>query len=116
MRMLSGVVAAQPFTSVMIGDASLSKRPMRRVIDPLQKMGARIESHDGCAPLTIHGAKLKAMEYQPPVASAQVKSCVLLAGLFADGETTVIEPVRTRDHTELALKAFGGEVLRDGAA
>jgi 3-phosphoshikimate 1-carboxyvinyltransferase len=114
MRMLSGVVAAQPFTSVMIGDPSLSKRPMRRVIDPLQQMGASIDSHNGCAPLTIHGAKLKAMDYQPPVASAQVKSCVLLAGLFASGETTVIEPVRTRDHTELALKAFGGEVLRDG--
>jgi 3-phosphoshikimate 1-carboxyvinyltransferase len=114
MRMLSGVVAAQPFTSVMIGDASLSKRPMRRVIEPLEKMGARIESHDGCAPLTIHGTKLKALEYQPPVASAQVKSCVLLAGLFAEGETTVIEPVRTRDHTELALKAFGGETLRNG--
>jgi 3-phosphoshikimate 1-carboxyvinyltransferase len=114
MRMLSGVVAAQPFTSVMIGDASLSKRPMRRVIEPLQKMGARIESHDGCAPLTIHGTKLKAMEYEPPVASAQVKSCVLLAGLFAEGETTVHEPVRTRDHTELALRAFGAEVRRDG--
>jgi 3-phosphoshikimate 1-carboxyvinyltransferase len=114
MRMLSGVVAAQPFTSVMIGDASLSKRPMRRVIDPLFQMGAKIESHDGCAPLTIHGAKLQAMEYQPPVASAQVKSCVLLAGLFAEGETTVIEPVRTRDHTELALRAFGAEVTRDG--
>ena len=114
MRMLSGVLAAQPFTSVMIGDASLSKRPMRRVIDPLEKMGARIESHDGCAPLTIHGAKLKGMVYEPPVASAQVKSCVLLAGLFADGETSVIEPVRTRDHTELAVKAFGGEVLREG--
>ena len=114
MRMLSGVVAAQPFTSVMIGDASLSKRPMRRVIDPLQKMGAKIDSHDGCAPLTIHGAKLKAMEYEPPVASAQVKSCVLLAGLFAEGETTVVEPVRTRDHTELALRAFGAEVTRDG--
>jgi 3-phosphoshikimate 1-carboxyvinyltransferase len=114
MRMLSGVVAAQPFDSVMIGDASLSKRPMRRVIDPLQKMGAWIDSHNGCAPLTIHGAKLKAMEYEPPVASAQVKSCVLLAGLFAEGETTVNEPVRTRDHTELALRAFGAEVLRDG--
>jgi 3-phosphoshikimate 1-carboxyvinyltransferase len=114
MRMLSGVLAAQPFDSVMIGDASLSKRPMRRVIEPLQKMGARIESQDGCAPLTIHGARLKAMTYEPPVASAQVKSCVLLAGLFAEGETAVIEPVRTRDHTELALKAFGVEVLRDG--
>jgi 3-phosphoshikimate 1-carboxyvinyltransferase len=114
MRMLSGVVAAQPFHSVMIGDASLSKRPMRRVIEPLQKMGARIDSRDGCAPLTIYGAKLKAMTYEPPVASAQVKSCVLLAGLFAEGETAVIEPVRTRDHTEVALRAFGAEVLRDG--
>jgi 3-phosphoshikimate 1-carboxyvinyltransferase len=114
MRMLSGVVAAQPFTSVMIGDASLSKRPMRRVIDPLSRMGAKIDSHEGCAPLTIHGARLKAMEYEPPVASAQVKSCVLLAGLFAEGTTTVHEPMRTRDHTELALRAFGGEVLQDG--
>jgi len=77
-------------------------------------MGARIDSNGGCAPLTIHGTKQKAMEYQPPVASAQVKSCVLLAGLFAEGETTVIEPVRTRDHTELALRAFGGEVSRVG--
>lgn len=114
MRMLSGVVAAQPFTSVLSGDASLNRRPMRRVIAPLERMGAKIESHDGCAPLTIHGAKLKAMEYQPPVASAQVKSCVLLAGLFADGETTVNEPMRTRDHTELALRAFGAEVKTDG--
>jgi 3-phosphoshikimate 1-carboxyvinyltransferase len=114
MRMLSGVVAAQPFTSVMTGDASLSRRPMRRVIEPLQEMGAQIDSNDGCAPLTIHGAKLKGIAYQPPVASAQVKSCVLLAGLFAEGETTVIEPVRTRDHTELALKAFGGETTRTG--
>ncbi len=114
MRMLSGIVAAQSFESVMTGDASLSKRPMRRVIEPLQQMGARIDSNDGCAPLTIHGTKLKAVSYEPPVASAQVKSCVLLAGLFADGETSVIEKVRTRDHTELALKAFGGEVRRDG--
>ena len=114
MRMLSGIVAAQPFTSRMVGDASLSKRPMRRVIEPLEKMGARIESQEGHAPLVIHGAKLKAIDYQPPVASAQVKSCVLLAGLFAQGETGVIEPVRTRDHTELALKAFGGETHRAG--
>src|SRR6266496_4013252 len=114
MRMLSGVVAAQPFTSTMIGDASLSKRPMRRVIEPLEKMGARIDSHGGCAPLTIQGAKLRAMEYTPPVASAQVKSCVLLAGLFADGETVVHEPVRTRDHTEIALAEFGADVRRDG--
>jgi 3-phosphoshikimate 1-carboxyvinyltransferase len=110
MRMLGGVVAAQNFDSVMIGDASLSRRPMRRVIEPLSQMGAHIDSHDGCAPLTIHGARLKGITYQPPVASAQVKSCVLLAGLFAEGETTVLEPVRTRDHTELALRAFGGQV------
>jgi 3-phosphoshikimate 1-carboxyvinyltransferase len=114
MRMLSGVVAAQPFTSVMSGDASLNRRPMRRVIAPLEQMGAKIESQDGHAPLTIYGAKLKAMEYHSPVASAQVKSCVLLAGLFADGETTVQEPIRTRDHTELALRAFGAEVKTDG--
>ncbi len=114
MRMLGGVVAAQSFDSVMIGDASLSRRPMRRVIEPLSLMGAHIDSHDGCAPLTIHGAHLKGITYQPPVASAQVKSCVLLAGLFAEGETTVIEPVRTRDHTELALRAFGGQVESTG--
>jgi 3-phosphoshikimate 1-carboxyvinyltransferase len=114
MRMLGGVVAAQPFTSVMSGDASLSRRPMRRIIEPLERMGARIESREGCAPLTIHGARLRGIEYRPPVASAQVKSCVLLAGLFAEGETSVIEPVRTRDHTELAIRAFGGEVTREG--
>jgi len=114
MRMLGGVVAAQPFTSVMSGDVSLSKRPMQRIIEPLERMGARIESHQGCAPLVIHGSRLRAIEYHPPVASAQVKSCVLLAGLFAEGETTVIEPVRTRDHTELAIKAFGGEITRQG--
>ncbi|MDR3763017.1 MAG: 3-phosphoshikimate 1-carboxyvinyltransferase [Acidobacteriota bacterium] len=114
MRMLSGVVAAQPFTSVMVGDASLSRRPMKRVIEPLTQMGARIDAEEGCAPLTIHGSRLKAITYQPPVASAQVKSCVLLAGLFAEGETTVIEPVKTRDHTELAIEAFGGEVVRSG--
>lgn len=110
MRMLSGMLAAHPFTSTMIGDASLSQRPMRRVIEPLEKMGARIESQNGCAPLVIHGSHLKAMSYQPPVASAQVKSCVLLAGLFSQGETTVLEPVPTRDHTEVAIRAFGGQV------
>ncbi len=114
MRMLSGVVAAQSFTSVMVGDASLSRRPMKRIIEPLTQMGAQIDSDEGCAPLTIHGAHLKPIAYQPPVASAQVKSCVLLAGLFTDGETAVIEPVKTRDHTELAIEAFGGEVVRSG--
>lgn len=114
MRMLSGVVAAQPFTSVMVGDASLSRRPMKRIIEPLTQMGAQINSEDGCAPLTIHGTSLKPIAYQPSVASAQVKSCVLLAGLFTEGETSVIEPVKTRDHTELAIEAFGGEVMRSG--
>ena len=114
MRMLSGIVAAQPFTSVMVGDASLSRRPMKRIIEPLTQMGARIDSEEGCAPLTIHGTFLKPIAYQPPVASAQVKSCVLLAGLFTEGETTVIEPLKTRDHTELAIEAFGGAVTRSG--
>ena len=89
MRMLSGILAGQEFTSEMVGDESLSRRPMRRVIEPLERMGARIESHDGCAPLRIHGGGLHAIEYQTPVASAQVKSAVLLAGLFAEGETWV---------------------------
>src|SRR5512147_1997802 len=87
MRMMSGVLAGQEFTTELVGDASLTRRPMRRVIEPLERMGARIESRDGCAPLRIHGGGLKAIEYRTPVASAQVKSAVLLAGLFADGET-----------------------------
>lgn len=110
MRMLAGILAGQPFESVMIGDSSLSRRPMRRVIDPLTKMGARIDSQDGKPPLIINGGKLKAIEYKTPVASAQVKSAVLLAGLFADGETSVEEPLPTRDHTEVALRAFGAEL------
>lgn len=113
MRMLSGIVAAQPFTSELIGDSSLSRRPMKRVIEPLTQMGAKISSHDeGRAPLRIHGGTLHAIEYRPTVASAQVKTCVLFAGLLADGKTTVHEPARTRDHGELALRAFGAEVER----
>lgn len=114
MRMMSGVLAGQPFTSVMTGDDSLTQRPMRRVIEPLTKMGARIESCDGRAPLTIHGGRLNAIEYRLPVASAQVKSAILLAGLQAEGVTTVEEPIATRDHTEVALKAFGVELKREG--
>jgi 3-phosphoshikimate 1-carboxyvinyltransferase len=114
MRMLSGIVAAQKFNSEMVGDASLSRRPMERVIKPLTGMGARIESHGGKPPLRITGAGLKAIDYKMPVASAQVKSCLLFAGLLADGETRIEEPVRTRDHGELALRAFGAEVARSG--
>lgn len=113
MRMLSGILAGQPFASELIGDESLSRRPMRRVIEPLQRMGARVSSRDGLAPLRIDGGGLKAIEYLLPVASAQVKSAVLLAGLFADGKTWVEEPVRTRDHTEVALTAFGATVQRE---
>ena len=111
MRMLAGLLAGQPFSSEMIGDESLSRRPMRRVIEPLTRMGARIEAQDGHAPLRIRGGGLRGLEYRLPVASAQVKSAVLLAGLFAEGETWVEEPLRTRDHTEIALAAFGGAVL-----
>jgi len=113
MRMLSGIVASQPFTSEMIGDASLSRRPMRRVIEPLTQMGANISSEDGHAPLRIKGSRLRSIDYRPPVASAQVKSSLLFAGLLADGETSVEEPVRTRDHGEVALRAFGAQISHD---
>jgi len=111
MRLISGILAGQKFRSVLTGDESLQKRPMKRVIDPLSQMGASFESVSGCSPLTIHGhAPLRAIEYLLPVASAQIKSCILLAGLFADGRSTVLEPVRTRDHTERMLRWFGAEV------
>jgi len=110
MRMLSGILAGQRFSSELIGDASLSRRPMRRIIEPLSRMGAEISSEDGHAPLRIRGGKLRGIEYKPPVASAQVKSSVLFAGLFGEGETTIEEPVRTRDHGELALSAFGAQI------
>ncbi len=110
-RMLSGILAGQPFTTRIAGDESLAKRPMRRIMAPLSQMGARIEATDGqFPPLTIRGAQLRAIDYTLPVASAQVKSCVLLAGLFADGETVVREPIATRDHTEIALREFGADV------
>jgi 3-phosphoshikimate 1-carboxyvinyltransferase len=115
MRLLSGILAGQEFESVITGDDSLRKRPMGRVIDPLRLMGAAIESRDRCLPpLTIRGGRLKAVRYSLPVASAQVKSCVLLAGLYGDGTTAVEEPVPTRDHTEIALRQFGAEVRQTG--
>lgn len=114
MRLISGILAAQPFRSVLVGDASLSGRPMRRVIEPLTRMGARISSVDGHAPLTIEGTELHGAHHDLTVASAQVKSAILLAGLYAAGETSVTEPAQTRDHTERALAAFGVEVERTG--
>jgi len=114
MRMLSGIVAGQQFASQLIGDESLSQRPMARIIHPLTQMGARIWSADELPPLAIQGGKLKAIDYAMPVASAQVKSSILFAGLFANGVTEVAEPVRTRDHGELALRAFGAEVRQEG--
>ena len=117
MRLLAGILSGQEFSSTIDGDASLRRRPMRRVMDPLTKMGARIEAREGgYAPLKITGARLSPIEYTLPVPSAQVKSAVLLAGLFADGVTSVIEPVRTRDHTELALAEFGARIDHEGRA
>ena len=109
-RLMSGILAAQNFSSRVIGDDSICRRPMKRIITPLAMMGADITSERGndCAPLIINGRKLKGIHYDSPVASAQVKSCVLLAGLYADGETSVTEPYVSRNHTELMLNAFGG--------
>jgi 3-phosphoshikimate 1-carboxyvinyltransferase len=115
MRMLAGVLAGQAFTTIVRGDASLSRRPMRRVMEPLERMGARIESTEGHAPLIIHGGRLQPIVYRPPVPSAQVKSAILLAGLYARGTTSVTEPAQTRDHTEHALAAFGAAVTRAGS-
>jgi 3-phosphoshikimate 1-carboxyvinyltransferase len=107
-RLITGIIAGFPITATMTGDASLTKRPMKRVMDPLTQMGATFQSNDGKMPLTVHGsAALKAMHYDMPVASAQVKSAILLAGLNADGTTTIREPKASRDHTERMLGAFG---------
>ncbi|HWS86813.1 MAG TPA: 3-phosphoshikimate 1-carboxyvinyltransferase [Pyrinomonadaceae bacterium] len=112
MRLMAGVLAAQPFASTLTGDESLSGRPMRRVMEPLERMGAKLSAVDGHAPLKVEGRRpLRAIRYEMPVASAQVKSCVLLAGLGAEGRTEVVEPAaRTRDHTERMLRWFGVEV------
>lgn len=110
-RMLSGILAAQPFTTRISGDESLVKRPMRRIMTPLAQMNAHIEATGGdFPPLTIQGSPLRAINYALPVASAQVKSCVLLAGLYATGETIVREPIVTRDHTEIALQELGADI------
>jgi len=114
MRLLAGVLAGHPFSATMIGDSSLSRRPMRRVIAPLERMGARFEAVDGRPPLTVHGTRLHAIAHEPETPSAQVKSAVLLAGLHAEGTTSVREPAATRDHTERALAAFGGRAVTDG--
>ncbi len=116
-RVLAGILAGQPFETSITGDASLRRRPMRRIIEPLRQMGATISAiDDNLAPLTIRGGALQGITYETPVASAQVKSCLLLAGLFAEGETTVLEPIPTRDHTERLLTAFGAPVTCHGAA
>lgn len=117
-RLLSGILAGQDFTTEMFGDASLSKRPMKRVADPLRLMGAKVEGQGDkiCAPLKVTGGNLSAIEYTLPMASAQVKSAILLAGMFAPGKTTVIEPVATRNHTERIMSHFGVKWLRDGQA
>ncbi len=111
MRLVAGVLAGHPFTSRLTGDRSLRQRPMRRVAEPLEQMGAQVRAREGeFAPLEIHGGPLRAIDYAMPISSAQVKSAVLLAGLFADGTTTVHETATTRDHTEIALREFGAEI------
>ena len=113
MRLLAGVVAAHPFETTLTGDESLRQRPMQRIVDPLQAMGARVETDAGCPPLRIQGGALRGIEYVPTIPSAQVKSAVLLAGLHASGDTRVRESAATRDHTERALPAFGVDIRRD---
>ena len=114
MRLMAGLLSGQAFDTRLVGDESLSSRPMQRIITPLEAMGASIGSHDGRPPLNVHGGRsLQAIHYDLPVASAQVKSAVLLAGLYADGTTSVCEPAVTRDHTERMLTAMGVEVRRE---
>lgn len=115
-RLMSGILAAQPFVSIVNGDASIQKRPMKRIITPLSQMGADIRSLRGndCTPLEIHGTNLRGIHYDSPVASAQVKSAILLAGLYADGETSVTEPEVSRNHTELMFEEFGVDIRTEG--
>ena len=115
-RLISGILAGQDFSCELTGDASIQSRPMKRIMTPLLSMGADIRSlkDNGCAPLRIEGKPLKAVHYNSPVASAQVKSCVLLAGMYADGITSVTEPVLSRNHTEIMLNYFGAEVTSQG--
>lgn len=115
-RLISGILAGQPFTTELNGDESIQSRPMKRIIDPLSQMGANIESirGNGCAPLRIRQSQLHGIHYQSKVASAQVKSCILLAGLYADGTTSVTEPYLSRNHTEIMLKHFGAQITSEG--
>ena len=115
-RLISGILAPQHFSVTLTGDASIRKRPMKRIMEPLTLMGADIvsEAGNGCAPLRITGRDLHGISYQTPVASAQVKSCILLAGLYAEGQTSVTEPSLSRNHTELMLRQFGAEVFSEG--
>lgn len=113
MRMMSGILAGQPFDCTLFGDVSLSKRPMKRIIQPLSLMGANFEHNDFKAPLTIRGSELHSIEYNSTLASAQVKSAILLAGLFADGITTVNEPYQSRNHTELMLKYLEADIVEN---
>ena len=114
MRLVSGILAGQNFNSTLVGDESLSKRPMKRIIEPLELMGAKIKSDEGHAPLHIYGQSLQGIEYSSKLSSAQVKSCVLLAGLRANGKTVFTEPYRSRNHTELLLKYLGADIDVDG--
>ena len=119
MRLLAGLLAGQTFSTTLVGDASLSKRPMGRIINPLTEMGAAIIARGaraGCAPLVVQGMPLRPIQYEMPVASAQVKSAILLAGLFANGKTTVVQPAQTRDHTERMLTQFRVRTLKEGNA
>lgn len=115
-RLISGILAAQPFTCTLTGDSSIQTRPMKRIMEPLSMMGAAIESvrHNDCAPLSISGRELKGIHYHSKVASAQVKSCILLAGLYASSETSVTEPTVSRNHSEIMLRYFGADVLTEG--
>ncbi len=115
-RLISGILAAQPFTCTLTGDSSIQTRPMKRIMEPLSMMGAAIESvrHNDCAPLSISGRELKGIHYHSKVASAQVKSCILLAGLYASGETSVTEPTVSRNHSEIMLRYFGADVRTEG--
>ncbi|AOH55512.1 3-phosphoshikimate 1-carboxyvinyltransferase [Peribacillus muralis] len=115
-RLMTGILAGQDFSAVLTGDESIAKRPMTRVVNPLRQMGARIDGRKGAeyTPIFIRGGKLEGIRYELPVASAQVKSAIILAGLQADGETTIIEPEETRDHTERMIQAFGGKIVKDG--
>lgn len=115
-RLLSGILAGQAFETIITGDPSLSKRPMKRIIDPLTQMGAHFTSNSGTLPLTIQGRRLHGIQYQMPVASAQVKSCIMLATLYADSPSVIVEPYLSRNHTERMMQYFGGEVKTEGTS